>query len=351
MPPKKGKGPASDPDDASMNPEAVVDNYKKYCKVQALTVHPKVLAQLGGGEEQLEQFMKTEQLVVDGEPIMGPGGTRALCTALMGNGPGMSGAVFKMAKNFRFWRQACGCDGAACLAEILRLGGAELPMAYLEMLDCNVGFRGAKALGQSLMCGHNKSLLTLKLDYNASLGSNGCAALCQGLRTNETLKQLHLSYCSLDEAAGKPLGEVLSYRKSTLQKLILQGNKMRGGGLLGILSGMAENTKLEFLSMADNAIASTDEDLEALEALAQVMTRETCLLASVDLLYNRIGEKGGNCLLAAFNGGELEGSKGPPGKVKGLLVDSTLPQQLFETLARIDAAGGGKKGKKGKKKK
>ena len=127
----------------------------------------------------------------------------------------------------------CSDDGAACLAEILRLGGAELPMAYLEMLDCNVGYRGAHALGQSLMCGQNRSLLTLKLDYNSSLGSDGCRALCQGLRTNATLKQLHLCYCGLDEDAGKPLGEVLSYAKTTLQKLHLQGNKMRGGGLSG----------------------------------------------------------------------------------------------------------------------
>ena len=240
MPPKKKGGSAIDPDDPSMNPEAVVDNYKKYCKLAALTPHPKVLAQLGGDEEQLEVMMKNEQLVIDGEPILGPHGTRALCTALMGNAPGMSGAVFKMCKNFRFWRMDCSDDGAACLAEILRLGGAELPMAYLEMLDCNVGYRGAHALGQSLMCGQNRSLLTLKLDYNSSLGSDGCRALCQGLRTNATLKQLHLCYCGLDEDAGAPLGEVLSYAKTTLQKLHLQGNKMRGGGLSGILSGIAQ---------------------------------------------------------------------------------------------------------------
>ena len=67
MPPKKKGGSAIDPDDPSMNPEAVVDNYKKYCKLAALPPHPKVLAQLGGDEEQLEVMMKNEQLVVDGE--------------------------------------------------------------------------------------------------------------------------------------------------------------------------------------------------------------------------------------------------------------------------------------------
>ena len=116
MPPKKGKGSAVDPDDPSMNPEAVVDNYKKYCKLAALQPHPKVLAQLGGDEEQLEVMMKNEQLVVDGEPVLGPHGTRALCTALMGNAPGMSGAVFKMAKNFRCDLRVLRCCGAFTLS-------------------------------------------------------------------------------------------------------------------------------------------------------------------------------------------------------------------------------------------
>ena len=111
---------------------------------------------------------------------------------------------------------------------------------------------------------------------------------------------------------------------------------MRGGGLSGIYgyrqcrtsrrgvgggatgrcrrdtpdAGMDNNNKLEYLSLADNAIAATDEDLEALEKLAGVMQRETSLLSQVDLLHNRIGEKGANTMLAAFNGGELEGPKG-----------------------------------------
>ena len=86
-------------------------------------------------------MMKNEQLVIDGEPVLGPHGTRALCTALMGNAPGMSGRGLQDGQELRFWRMDCSDDGAACLAEILRLGGAELPMAYLEMLDCGVGYR------------------------------------------------------------------------------------------------------------------------------------------------------------------------------------------------------------------
>ena len=111
--------------------------------------------------------------------------------------------------------------------------------------------------------------------------------------------------------------------------------------------------------MGNNAAAPTPQATqevwqrnctEALEQLAGVMQRETSLLSQVDLLHNRIGEKGANTMLAAFNGGELEGSKGPPGKVQMLTVDNSLPDQLFNTLGRLDAGKGGK-GKKGKKKK
>ena len=44
----------------------------------------------------------------------------------------------------------------------------------------------------------NKSLVTLNLDFNSGIGSNGgIKALCIGLRTNSTLKKLSLRHCSI----------------------------------------------------------------------------------------------------------------------------------------------------------
>ncbi len=105
--------------------------------------------------------------------IIGPGGTRALMCALMGNGPGMKGGPYKLLKHLRIWRGNVQDDGASAIAEVLRLGGAEVQLQYVELIDCNVGPRGALALGSSLSIGNNLSLLTLKLDYNASLGTAG----------------------------------------------------------------------------------------------------------------------------------------------------------------------------------
>lgn len=56
---------------------------------------------------------------------------------------------------------------------MLRLGGAEVKISFLELMDDDVGPRGAMALGMSMSKGHNLSLLTLKLDFNTLLGSQG----------------------------------------------------------------------------------------------------------------------------------------------------------------------------------
>lgn len=87
------------------------------------------------------------------------------------------------------------------------------------------------ALGQALSVGCNRSLLSLKLDYNSSLGDDGAGALCWGLRTNSSLKYLHLPYCNLGAESGAPLGEMLSYTKLQLATLNLQVGSREGNPL------------------------------------------------------------------------------------------------------------------------
>jgi len=111
----------------------------------------------------------------------------------------------------RIWHSRIGDDGACALAEVLRLGGAEVQLEYLEVFDSGVGSRGCRALGVSLMVGANKSLQTLRLDYNDQVGSEGCVNIARGLRSNVSLKQLHLPYCDIGPSAGQPLGEALAF--------------------------------------------------------------------------------------------------------------------------------------------
>jgi hypothetical protein len=85
------------------------------------------------------------------EVRLGPGGARLLCTAILGVGPGLESKPFKSVKAIRCWQSKVGDDGACSFAEILRLGGAECPLQYLELFDNHIGPRGCRALGVALM--------------------------------------------------------------------------------------------------------------------------------------------------------------------------------------------------------
>lgn len=245
-----------------------------------------------------------------------------------------------MLTSLRLWKANCGDDGAAAISEVLRLGGAEVKIAFLELLDNHIGPKGALGLGQALAQGRNLSLLTLRMDYNPSLGYEGIANLSRGLRTNKTLKQLHLSFCQLSPECGEPLGEILANAKSGLEVLGLNGNHLAGKGLYGVCHGLSTNGKLTTLLVSDNMIDSMDDDVEALELLRDCLMSPVVVLSKVDLMYNRIGQRGAEALLPAFTSPDT--SK----KIEEFLVDLTIPTHLFEIIFK---RGGGKKGKKGGK--
>ena len=57
-----------------------------------------------------------KQLLVDDEfGQVGPGGTRALMTAVMGTGTGMKGGPYKLIDSLRIWRGNCGDDGVSAI--------------------------------------------------------------------------------------------------------------------------------------------------------------------------------------------------------------------------------------------
>lgn len=129
-----------------------------------------------------------------------------------------------------------------------------MQLAYLELIDNNISGPGCFALGRSLSAGANRSLLTLRLDFNRSLADDGALNLCRGLRTNSSLKQLHLEFCGITADGAGALGSVLSNCASSLEVLRLAGNSLRGEGLLALSQGLRGNTKLQRLSLADNKI-------------------------------------------------------------------------------------------------
>ena len=194
--------------------------------------------------------------------------------------------LYKTLQELRIWGAEIGDDGASSIAELLRLGGAEIQLQYLELTHNEITAVGAFALGRSLSCMMNLSLITLNLDYNMTLGSEGVAALSQGLRTNSTLKKLSLRYCKLDSDAGAPLGEVMAFIRCGLNILDIQGNHIGGKGLFDLCPGLQNNKSLTKLVLADNDISESEEDDEGLKKFAEILLVHPTL-TSVDLLYNR----------------------------------------------------------------
>lgn len=63
-----------------------------------------------------EEKYPIQQLLIDDEyGPLGPGGTRALMTAIMGSGTGMKGGPYKLLNSLRMWRSNASDDGVAAV--------------------------------------------------------------------------------------------------------------------------------------------------------------------------------------------------------------------------------------------
>jgi hypothetical protein len=99
-----------------------------------------------------------------------------------------------------------------------------------------------------------------------------------------------MQFCSIDAEAGPYLADVLANNFTRLDVLNLSGNKLRGLGLSALCKGLAVNSVLTSLLLADNMIEQTNEDLDGLTALKDCLMLSTLNLTNVDLMFNRIGK-------------------------------------------------------------
>lgn len=117
----------------------------------------------------------------------------------------------------------------------------------------------------------------------------GLSTLARGLRTNISLRQLHLQFCNLTSEAGEHLSDILANSRTALQVLNVSGNRLGGRGLKTMCKGLNVNTKCEVLLLADNMIDQTEEDIEGLTAFKDCLNNPNVNLNTIDLMYNRIG--------------------------------------------------------------
>ena len=157
---ENSKSNGAETSDPSSDPQVLFFAYSAFCKEIGLTPH-----------EGVKQALTNEENPNNGKQILisidedrrgnslGPGGCRALATALLGRCPRSPRCengkpiIYSILKEIRIWRDNINDEGTYALAEILRLGGAELQLSFLEIAYSNIGTAGAKALGKSLSIG------------------------------------------------------------------------------------------------------------------------------------------------------------------------------------------------------
>jgi hypothetical protein len=317
-------GPYSDP-------EILHKNYVRECAAIGIEAYSPVKDALTNVENtnRGKQILILQQSKVDGN-CLGPDGCRALVNAIIAQ-PFTAAMDIRISSNIKD-------SGAAALGKLLTATTKKLgikppdpePMwqiEYLELMNNDIGRDGALALGRSLCVGMNRTLATLILDFNQTLRSDGLAALCKGLKTNSTLKKLSVRYCNIDERGGKPVGEILCYKRTGLISLDLTSNRLGCSGLRDISNGLVENTTLKTLRLADISVGQSDDDVKVLGMFAGVLVRHPTIIA-IDVMHNNIGNIGGNLLLPAVT----ENSR-----ITDFKVDSRMDSELFKTLFRVSA--------------
>ncbi|TMW57076.1 hypothetical protein Poli38472_003001 [Pythium oligandrum] len=340
----KTKAKAAAADEHVVTRQIVLANYGKLCKSIGVPVNTHVNDVLRGPAEEEQEIVN---FILEGEiGALGPGSVRAIAMAfLISFFPTVpmritSGPYLHL-RYIRIWNEDVGNEGAAAIGMLLQSTAPSINIAYLELLDCEIGEAGCKAISEIVSTQKTPGLLTLNLDYNSDIGDHGVTALCDGLFSNTILKKLHLDYCGIGPRGAVKLAQLLSMPQSALDTLSLNGNALGDEGLYHLSLGLARSQHLTSINLADNGIR---HDEEALTAFRDALLRSK-VLAHVDFTYNPIDVLGAMLLLPALTPENT--------KIQSFQVDSSLPAELFAQLNRAPKGDGKKKGKKkgGKKKK
>ena len=317
-------------------PQELLQRYKVSCKNIGIEPDDVVLKALGKGTSNESKF---DELAI-GDQRLGPAGARAIAEALLGD---ESSQPFVDLYALRLWRTCAKDDGAVWLSRFLQEAKDRLRIRTVDLIDNDIGPRGAMHLGNALARGGYANVTRLSLEHNASLGSKGCEELCRGLATNSSLKELYLGHCNIGSDGGKYIAQLLCSQVTQLSKLDLKCNDIGSRGIRFLCLSLKRNLSLAELSLFDNNIGGfppTKEDLDAFEKLGEALAVNSTL-SSLDLDLNYLGETGA---LALSEG--LEKNTG----LRCLTLDYTLEGETFARLTEL-AKAGKKSGKCGKKKK
>jgi len=142
--------------DPCSNPVLLFSSYAQFSKSIGFEPHSDVKKSLTDAENP----NCGKQIIIDGSiNSFGPGGCRALATTVLGRDKKKLQSeeneiiIYNALQEIRIWKDNIGDYGTMALAELLRLGGSEVKITYLELINTGISIGGALALGRSLSCG------------------------------------------------------------------------------------------------------------------------------------------------------------------------------------------------------
>ena len=172
---------------------------------------------------------------------------------------------------------------ASALGKVLPLINQMEPATTSIRLDRNhIRVDGAVTLGNGLKL--NNTIKELTLAYN-DIGDAGASALAGALRENNVLVSLDLEHCGIKHAGVQALADALSVNTG-LRDLTLAGNLARHRGVGALCDALCANKTLLSLDLADN-----DLDGDGAALLTKLLD-EHIALENLNLWGNPLGLKG-----------------------------------------------------------
>ena len=167
-------------------------------------------------------------------------------------------------KNLAFWTVDVRDEGAKALAQYV---ASNRTLVRLELMNCGLGVAACKFLRDAISgAAGTKPLTTLRLESNPAIGNAGAQELGEG---PVCVKELSLSYCGIEGAAGGSALKCGLLSRPGLTHVELKGNRLGAEGVVAVLLGVSSATTLFRLDLTDTGFTPEPELHKALsECLA-----------------------------------------------------------------------------------
>ena len=116
-------------------------------------------------------------------------------------------------------------------------------LVFLNLSYCSLSEQDFESISTLLQ--QNTSIISLDLSNN-NISLKGCSLLCFALKKNKTLIKISLNDCNLNDESLLMLFENTG---QSLQSIILNNNKLKNTGLIGLTNFLITNRVLGFLSL------------------------------------------------------------------------------------------------------